>query len=314
MIILFFFFIPLIPILIKLILYLIVRKYGKFSYDGFSAGGFAYNSQKDIFYSTKNAWQKNFGYTRYYDLLAPLFRMIIDTEPVKFYYNNQNWLITFWKGQYGIVTGAEIGVYYTNQQRITKKTIYLPVSSTDMLNMSIILSKNGKIITRAKAKHWWLAIFKLGMFSNPKDLAMDITINFPNQQMLAAFLASFTKLGYTHTDFKIIDNTICFKYTTPRTKKVWTRTNLTDTIRQFFNQQNVNLYNDYLADLIETNKLDDSKNKPQKLIILNELIPQPLKNNSETQVISNKIFNPTEQNIILMEPNLYSENRGNNYE
>jgi len=113
--------IPIILILIRLILYFIVKKYGKFSYDGFSAAGFAYPPEKDIFYSTKNAWQKNFGYTRLYDILAPIFRIIIDTEPIKFNYNNKNWLITFWKGQYGIVTGAKIGIYYTTQQNIIKR-------------------------------------------------------------------------------------------------------------------------------------------------------------------------------------------------
>lgn len=100
---------------IRLILFLIVRKYGKFSYDGFSSVGFAYNAKKDIFYSTKNAWQKNSGYTHVYNVMSPIFMMIIDTELVRFYYNNKNWLITFWKGQYGIVTGAEIDVYCTSQ-------------------------------------------------------------------------------------------------------------------------------------------------------------------------------------------------------
>ena len=213
--------IPLGLILIKLILYLIVRKYGKFSYDGFSAAGFAYNSEKDIFYFTRNAWQKNFGYTHMYDVLAPIVRMIIDTEPVKFYYNNKNWLITFWKGQYGIVTGAEIGVYYTNQKKVNKRTVYLPANDNDMLKMDLVLYKNGEVITRVSAKHWWLAIFKLGMFSNPKDLSMDINLTFPNKEMLGAFLKSFRKLGYKVNDFKIIDNTFCFKYKKP--KKLVTR-------------------------------------------------------------------------------------------
>ena len=43
--------------IVKLILNLIIRKFGKVSYDGFSAAGFAYNSEKDIFYSTKNKMQ-----------------------------------------------------------------------------------------------------------------------------------------------------------------------------------------------------------------------------------------------------------------
>lgn len=318
MIILFLILIPTIIILIRLILYLIVRKYGKFSYDGFSAAGFAYHSEKDIFYSTKNAWQKNFGYTRYYDVIAPIFRMIIDTEPIRFHYNNKNWLITFWKGQYGIVTGAEIGIYCTTQKKVDKKTIYLPANDYEMLNMDFVLYKNGKVITRVKAKHWWLAIFKLGMFSNPKDLAMDINIHFLNQKMLESFLDSFKKLGYNSEDFKVIDNTFCFKYIKPRTHKVWTRTWLTDSIRQFFNHKNVELYNKYLDDLIEDNKIDDSRTSNKKnLIMLKDFIPSLLKNKSEDQMdsakIVNKIFNEKEKNLVLLERDNYPENRRNKW-
>lgn len=305
--------IPILFILIKFTLYIIVKKYGKFSYDGFSAAGFAYNSEKDIFYSTRNAWQKNFGYTHTYDVLAPIFRMIIDTEPVKFNYNNKNWLITFWKGQYGIVTGAEIGIYCTNQKKVNKKTIYLPASDNEMLNISLILYKNGEVITKTSDKHWWLAIFKLGMFSWPKELSMDVNITFLNQQMLEAFLNSFKKLGYSSDDYKVIDNTFCFKYIKPRTHKVWTRTWLTDSIRQYFNRKNVELYNQCFADLIENNKIDDSKTNNKNLIMVNELLPDLLKNVSEEQKdskqIVSKIYTETRKNVILLHSDIYPGNR-----
>lgn len=274
--------IPIVYILIKLILYLIVRKYGKFSYDGFSAAGFVYNSEKDIFYSTRNAWQKNFGYTRMYDVLAPLFSMIVDTQPVKFYYDNKNWLITFWKGQYGIVTGAEIGVYSTRQQKVNKKTVYFPVKESEMLDICLILYKKDKVITCVNTKHWWITIFKLGMFSKPKDLSMEICITFPNSQMLEAFFNSFKKLRYNSKQYTIIDNTFYFKYKKPHTRKVWTRSWLTDSISQSFNRKNVNLYNKYLADVIDDNKIDDSKDKNQKLIMINELVPEFLQNDNSS--------------------------------
>lgn len=271
-------FIPIILLLIKLILNLIVKIFGKISYDGFSSAGFAYDSEKEIFYSVENAWQKNFGYSHAYDVWAPIFRMIIDTEPVRFYYNNRNWLITFWKGQYGIVTGAEIGIYCTEQINVNKKTVYFPVNDSEMPNIYITLYKNGKVITRINSKHWWLAVFKLGMFSWPKELSMDINITFKNQQMLGAFLDSFNKLGYTYDDFKIIDNTFCFKFIKPRTRKVWTRNFLMDRINQFFNRKNVDLYNEYLREFIDDNKIDDSKRDNTNLIMVNEFIPDVLKN------------------------------------
>lgn len=308
--------IPIICILIKLILYLIVKKYGKFSYDGFSAVGFAYDSEKDIFYSTKNAWQKNFGYTHKYDVWAPIFQMIIDTEPVRFNYNNKNWLITFWKGQYGIVTGAEVGIYCTKDKKVNKKTVYLPANDNEMLDIYFVLYKNGKVITNVKAKHWWLTIFKLGMFSNPKELSMDIHLTFPNYQMLTAFLESFKKLGYKDEDFIIIDNTFYFRYTKPHTRKVWTRTWLTDGIRQFFNRKNVELYNKYLNDFIDDNGIDDSKNDNKKLIILNELLPDLLKNNEQKlkEQITEKIFDEKDKNIIFLNSSLYPRNRMDEHE
>lgn len=297
--------ISIVLILVRIILFLIVKRYGKISYDGFSAAGFAYNAEKDIFYSTMNAWQKNFGYTHLYDVMAPIFRMIIDTEPVRFYYNKKNWLITFWKGQYGIVTGAEVGIYCTKQQKVNKKTIYLPASSDEMLNMDLVLYKNGKVITKVTAKHWWLAIFKLGMFSKPKELSMDVNITFPNKQMLEAFLESFMKLGYDYEDFKVIDNTFCFKYTKPKTRKVWTRDFFIDAIRQFWNRKNVDLYNEYLEDLVDDNRIDESKNGNTKLIRVNELLPDLLKNTSEdsrnTEEIIKDIFDDKKENIILLD-------------
>lgn len=264
---------PIIYIFIKLILSLIVFKFGKISYKDFSAVGFAYNSKDDLFYSTKNAWQKNFGYCHLYDVSAPIFRMIIDTQPVKFYYNNKNWLMTFWKGQYGITTGAEIGIYCTNEKKVNKKTVYFPASNDEMLIMSFTLYKKDEEIIKVSAKHWWLAAFKLGMFSKPKDLSMKVSVTFPNYEMLEAFLNSFKKLKYKDDDYKIIHKTFIFTFKKPHTHKVWTRTWLSDMITQHLNHKNVKLYNKYFSDIV------DNQNQ-NKVIKVDDMIPNILKNNN----------------------------------
>lgn len=307
MIILYLLIIPVVYTVIKLILYFIIFKFGKFSYDGFSAMGFAYDSKRDIFYSIKNAWQKKFGYSHLYDVGAPFFQMIIDTEPIRFYYNNKNWLITFWKGQYGITTGAEIGIYTTEQIKVNRNTLYMPASDEEMLDMSFILSRKGKVITMVSAKHWWLAIFKLGMFSRPKDLSMDINIVFPNHQMLEAFLKSFKKLGYTSKDFKVLDNTFCFQYKKPHTHKVWTRGIIADSIRQHINRRNVKLYQRYLGDIIENDGMDNSKGENQsKLIMVNKLIPPVFQNNVDSnEQVTQKILNQNNKNIFYSFDNDY---------
>src|SRR5690554_2275110 len=55
--------------------------------------GYAYDPVQDIFYSVINAWQRKFGYSRFYDEMAAHCSMIIDCEPFYFEYNGKNWLI-----------------------------------------------------------------------------------------------------------------------------------------------------------------------------------------------------------------------------
>jgi len=278
--------------------------------------GFKYDSKKDMFYATKNAWQKNFGYSHLYDVLAPLFRMIIDTEPIRFYYNNKNYLITFWKGQYGITTGAEIGIYVTKDLFPSKKTLYLPVSDEEMLDMSCKLYKNGKKIIDAHAKHWWLAIFKLGMFSKPRELTMDIKLRFPCEEMLQAFIKAFKKLGYKDNDYEIKDCTFIFCYKKPKTRKVWTRSFITEGIAQAFNKKNVKLYNKYILDI-----LDNDKNcKPRtcgctnNTIKVQDLIPEILKNKTcckEYKKIAAKVNN---NNVLILKDDIYPYKKEDIYE
>ena len=69
--------------------------------------GFAYDSETDDFYSTMYPWQRQFGYCSLYDEAAPALSLIFDSEPIYFDYKGKHWLIQFWKGQYGVTTGAE---------------------------------------------------------------------------------------------------------------------------------------------------------------------------------------------------------------
>lgn len=311
MIILCIILIPLIYTIFKLILHFIVCKFGKFSYDGLSVAGFSYDSSKDIFYSTRGAWQKNFGYGHIYDVTAPIFRMIIDTEPIRFQYNNKNWLITFWKGQYGITTGAEIGIYCTKEKKITKNTIYLPIEDDEMLDMSFILYKKKQKIIEIKAKHWWLAAFRLGMFTRPKDLTMDINITFKDSLMLESFLKAFKKLGYKDKDIKIIDKTFIFTYKKPRSHKVWTRNLISDFVIQALNHRNVKLYNKYLIDSI-----DNKSSTNDKLIMVKDLIPNILKCDSEENTKEKKVKKiekmVNKNNVLLLKDDIYSSLRDEN--
>ena len=78
------------------------------------ASGFLYDPEEDIFYSKMNPWQRKYGYCRLYDEIAAPLGMIVDSEPIHFKYEGKSWLIEFWKGQYDLTTGCEIGIYNTN--------------------------------------------------------------------------------------------------------------------------------------------------------------------------------------------------------
>lgn len=108
------------------------------------------------------------GYSRLYDELAAPSFMIIDCEPIYFEYNNKRWMIELWKGQYGIMTGFEIGVYYTDGPNLTDEnfnwTFYSCADDDNMRKMKSTLTKNSKAIIRRKGLHWWLAGFKPGEF------------------------------------------------------------------------------------------------------------------------------------------------------
>jgi len=80
------------------------------------AAGFLYNDRQNIVFSRMDALQRKLGYAYGYDDLAPLGNMIIDCEPIFFDYGGKTWMIEFWKGQYNLMTGCEIGVYTRSQQ------------------------------------------------------------------------------------------------------------------------------------------------------------------------------------------------------
>lgn len=161
--------------------------------------GYCYEPCRDIFSSTLDAWQRKFGYTEAYNYFTPKFNMVFDYEPVYFDYKDRTWLIEFWKGQYGINTGAEVGLYYSNSYvtpALQDITHFESVKDKDMLPMTLHLFKNNKTLAKLTKNHWWLTIFDVGNYSEPKDLSAHIGIQFPNTEMMNSFLTALLKKGY----------------------------------------------------------------------------------------------------------------------
>lgn len=159
--------------------------------------GYTYNPHQDIFTSHINAPQKKFGYHTFYDFAAAFFHMVFDYETIYFDYKGRTWLIELWKGQYGINSGCELGLYYADQivsPNDYDNTHFEAVSPKDMLTVSLELYKNTPfpaLLGYHQSKHWWLTVFKLGYFSKPEDLSVYVTLTFPDYHMLSSFLEGF---------------------------------------------------------------------------------------------------------------------------
>ena len=73
--------------------------------------GYEYDEEQKIFYTHLNPWQRYFGFHDIYDRAAPITAMVYLTLKVDFTYGNYDWRLQWWKGQYGVLEGAELGVY-----------------------------------------------------------------------------------------------------------------------------------------------------------------------------------------------------------
>lgn len=186
--------------------------------------GYQYLPEQDLFFTTFDAWQRKFGYANVYNCYAPFFNMVFDCEPVYFDYDGRTWLIEFWKGQYGVNTGAEIGIYRADslikpEQR--NRTLFHTVPDYEIPVFSLRLKRNTNTeiqnIASLTMPHWWLAAFKMGCFSKPQDLCADFCIEFPDCDMLQAFTDALVELGYDACSLQICGRRICFSYNMPET-------------------------------------------------------------------------------------------------
>lgn len=219
--------------------------------------GFRYEPYQDIFYSLMNSWQRDYGYFRLYDEACAPLSMIIDCEPIYFEYGNKRWMIEFWKGQYGMTTGAEVGMYYTdgpdlNIPGVFNGTFYYCVKDEDRINMSFILRKNNNLLLTRSGYHWWLTGFKLGEFTDPDELSMDIMVELYNRTMATAFVNGLLRAGYKYDEFAIRGHKVYIHFNKPHTTQPITRTSITEYIMQKNNSNLCNAYARLTAGYTET--------------------------------------------------------------
>ncbi|MBQ2801787.1 MAG: DUF4474 domain-containing protein [Lachnospiraceae bacterium] len=177
--------------------------------------GYCYDVKQDVFSTALDAWQRNFGYTESYNYYAPHFNMVFDYEPIYFDYQDKTWLIELWKGQYGINTGAEVGIYYSDSYvppALREHTLFHCVKDRDMLPMTLHLFQEDDSIAMLRKRHWWLTIFSMGVYNEPADLSANVSITFPTESMMNAFIEALNKKGYHKNDICVCGLTVIFIY------------------------------------------------------------------------------------------------------
>ena len=201
--------------------------------------GFSYCQGQDIITSTTDAWQREFGYCRFFDKSAAYFNMVFDCEPIYFDYQGQTWMIELWKGQYGINTGGEIGIYHADcilSPEQYDRALFHSVSDRQMMNLSMELFFKGKSMFCIRRTHWWLTGFCVGHFCEPGDLTMKVSITFPNSCMLQKFVESLVHAGYADCAVFLCGLTVSFTFAVPCTRQCrpWLRCRLAQCSNRFF--------------------------------------------------------------------------------
>ena len=183
--------------------------------------GYSYDSGQDLFIARPDAPQKIFGYTTLFDLSAPYFNMIFDYETIYFDHNARTWLIEMWKGQYGINTGCELGIYYADKIISPDEydtTHFKSVADNDMLTITLDLNRLSSKrelfswkVGRQQSRHWWMTMFKMGLYTKPENLFVNTSIRFKDYYMMYRFLNSFEKT-LPNVNYRIDNLTVYFTF------------------------------------------------------------------------------------------------------
>ena len=157
-----------------------MRKYLKMA-------GYEYDAQQNIFYTHLNPWQRQFGFTDAYDLAAPITNMWYLTLKVDFTYGDYDWRLQWWKGQYGVLEGAELGVY--TRDAGSNLNFYECAADENLLRMEFEYyqtaakyNSGDRLFIRREQEHWWLTGFKFGV-TEPKKCIVVATLFARDEDM-----------------------------------------------------------------------------------------------------------------------------------
>lgn len=178
------------------------------------------------------AIQRRFGFNKMYDNFAGLANFYLDTIRVYFTYDNKDWLIELWKGEYAMASvGCEIGFYYNDNPSsptnapldasLGEKKHFKAVEDKDAMYCSMELwqykkstdAEPAKMIDFGRRRCWWAAAFENGVLEKHSDrttLVMRGTIEFPTTEMRDLFLNGLEERGFREGSTTTYKNYECY--------------------------------------------------------------------------------------------------------
>ena len=172
--------------------------------------GYLYDPNEKCFYTADDPWQRNFGYSEIYDNSAALVVIIIETNRIKFEYDNRDWMFQLWKGQYGwVLYGCEIGIYTKEKNRPVEH--YTCANDDDMIQMEMVLWEKVdgvwvRTFGRPYERQWWHTGFVWGnMIGRNKDLQMRARLTMRDFDMLDAVVKAFKEKGFYEVSLSVSD-------------------------------------------------------------------------------------------------------------
>lgn len=161
---------------------------------------YMFNPDGNYYYTNSDPWQRALGYNEFYDIGASFVAIYMDTMRCKFEYGDKDWLIQFWKGQYGFLfIGHEIGVYTKPKDREIEHYDAATEDNENALYMSMTGYRDGQeLYTRDYGKYWWCTGFvpgKLDNYSDRSELQIKCRITMKDYSMLLGFCGALKENG-----------------------------------------------------------------------------------------------------------------------
>ena len=171
---------------------------------GMIGSGFNTNVYDLFVYAPMYCWMRDFGFCVEYDLLCymlPMYRY--RTRRFKFSYDDRDWMIQCWKGNYMCTNGGEVGIY--NREKGKFGSYYDVITDDELMPMSLqVLHGDDMIVNVEETPHWWVNGFKLtSTLYHPMSMTEIFTITFPDETMRDAFTQAVDKNMYHDVSYTV---------------------------------------------------------------------------------------------------------------